>query len=134
MTAEQDQQFRCAQTREQIQEQIKRGVTSDSDRENLKSLQRNEQISCIPPLVALPPSAAAKPAVYPREALRQRSQGVVIVRVELAADGSVKSDSVYTSSGSLILDHAAVSAVRHWRFDTGSGLTVRVPVKFSLGT
>jgi len=132
MTPEQQrQQFRCEQTREQIQEQLNRKVTSPSDRDNLASLQKNERIDCVPPLVSPPPSAASLPAKYPAQAVRQHHQGVVIVRVDLAADGSVASEGVYQSSGFQELDRSALDAVRSWHFDTKLGLSLRVPVNFN---
>lgn len=132
MTPEQQrQQFRCEQTREQIQEQLNRKVASPSDRDNLASLRKNERIDCVPPLVSPPPSAASLPAKYPAQAVRQHHQGMVIVRVDLAADGSVTSDSVYQSSGFQELDRSAVDAVRSWHFDTKLGLSLRVPVNFN---
>lgn len=133
MTPEQQrQQFRCEQTREQIKEQLNRKVMGPSDRDNLASLQKSERIDCVPPLVSPPPSAATSPARYPVQAMRQNHQGVVIVRVELAADGSVTDDSVYQSSGFQDLDRSALDAVRHWHFDTSMGASLRVPVRFSL--
>ncbi|WP_449428230.1 energy transducer TonB [Rhodanobacter umsongensis] len=133
MTPEQQrQQFRCEQTREQIKEQLSRKVMGPSDRDNLASLRKSERIDCIPPLVQPPPSAAALPAKYPLQAMRQNHQGVVIVRVELAADGSVTDDSVDQSSGFLELDRSALAAVRGWHFDTSLGTSLRVPVRFSL--
>ena len=67
------------------------------------------------------------------QAMRARHQGVVIVLVELAADGAVTSDSVYQSSGFRELDQAALEAVRKWHFDVAVGRSIRVPVNFSLG-
>lgn len=53
---------------------------------------------------------------YPAEALAARLTGRVVVRVVLAADGSVAEALVHRSSGSNLLDDAAVAAVRAWRF------------------
>lgn len=133
MTPEQQrQQFRCEQTRAQIQRQLDSKATGPSDLDNLKSLRKSERINCVPPLVSPPPSAATLPAKYPAQAMRQNHQGVVIVHVELAADGSVTEDSVYQSSGFQELDRSALAAVRSWHFDTGLGTSLRVPVRFSL--
>lgn len=132
MTPEQAQQFRCEQTREQIQEQLKRKGSGPSDLENLASLRKNEAISCVPPLVSPPPMAASMPAEYPAMSVRQHHQGVAIVRVELAADGSVTRDSIYKTSGYLELDHSALKAVQRWHFDASAGRSQRVPVRFSL--
>lgn len=134
MTPEQLEQFRCEQTRAQIRDQLNRMETqpSASDRDSLASLRRNESVSCVPPLVSPPESAATLPATYPAQAMRQRHQGVVIVRVELAEDGSVKDNSIYKSSGFRELDRSALDAVRSWHFDTQKNSSVRVPVSFSL--
>jgi TonB family protein len=132
MTPEQRQQFRCEQTREQIRRQLDSKVTGQAASDNLVSLRKSERIDCVPPLVSPPASAAAMPAKYPAQALRQNHQGVVIVRVELAADGSVTDDSLYQSSGFGDLDRSALEAVRHWHFDTAQGLSLRVPVRFGL--
>lgn len=133
MTPEQQrQEFRCEQTREQIQRQLNSKVTGPADKANLASLRKSEGIDCIPPLVSPPPSAAALPAKYPVQAMRQHHQGVVIVRVELAADGSVTSESIYQSSGFQELDRSALDTVHGWHFDTKLGLSLRVPVNFSL--
>lgn len=129
---QQRQQFRCEQTRQQIQEQLKRKVDSASDRDNLASLQKIEKISCVPPLVPPPSSAAAQPAKYPIQSMRENHQGVATVLVELAADGSVTNDSVYQSSGYRELDRSALDAVRRWHFDTNLGTSLRVPVSFNL--
>lgn len=71
---------------------------------------------------------------YPAEALAARLTGRVVVRVVLAADGSVAEASVHRSSGSNLLDDAAVSAVRTWRFASAeNGATSRrlaVPINF----
>lgn len=75
---------------------------------------------------------------YPEEARRQREQGVVLVNVEVGADGRPDEVSLKRSSGFPMLDEAAVDAVRRWRFDPAraGGLPVSsrvdVPVRFSL--
>lgn len=133
MTPEQQAQFRCEQTREQIQRQLDSKDNSPSAEANLQSLRNNERTSCVPPLVEQPASAASLQPRYPMQAMRARHQGVVIVLVELAADGAVTSDSVYQSSGFRELDQAALEAVHKWHFDAAVGRSVRVPVNFSLG-
>ncbi len=71
---------------------------------------------------------------YPAEALAARLTGRVIVRVALAANGSVAEASVHQSSGSTLLDDAAVTAVRSWRFAPSEHGTaprrLAVPVNF----
>jgi TonB family protein len=131
--AEQREQFRCEQTMSQIQDVLKHKPLTEGDQETLKSLRGMQAISCIPPLVNPPSSAALHPAAYPMQSMRARHQGVAIVRAEIAADGSVSRDSLYRSSGYSELDQSAIEAVKGWHFDQQKGSSIRVPVSFSLG-
>ncbi len=75
---------------------------------------------------------------YPAEARRERQEGVVMVSVEVGADGRPGDVSLARSSGFPLLDQAAIQAVRRWTFDPAraAGLAVSsrvsVPVRFSL--
>jgi protein TonB len=75
---------------------------------------------------------------YPPEARRQRQEGVVLISVEVDADGRPVEVSLARSSGFPLLDEAAVQAVRRWTFEPAraGGLAVsshvEVPVRFSL--
>jgi protein TonB len=75
---------------------------------------------------------------YPPDARRQRQEGVVVVNVEVEADGRAGDVNVSRSSGFPLLDDAAVRAVRRWLFEPAraGGLPVAsrvdVPVRFSL--
>lgn len=75
---------------------------------------------------------------YPEEARRMRQQGVVMISVEVSADGHASDVSVSRSSGFPQLDQAAVRGVRRWIFEPArlAGLPVashvEVPVRFSL--
>ncbi len=71
------------------------------------------------------------PPGYPARAIRMGLQGTVLLSVEVDAMGWVASCAVQVSSGSSLLDSAAVRAVRKWRFDGGPG-AVTLPVQFSL--
>jgi protein TonB len=81
---------------------------------------------------------AAASVRYPDLARRRGLAGTVLLRVRVAADGTVESAEVATSSGHEILDQAAVEAVRRWRFaparrgDTAVAHEVRVPIEFKL--
>lgn len=55
------------------------------------------------------------PPNYPARSKRLNEQGRVLLRVELGEDGRVSSAAVKTSSGFLLLDEAAASAVKTWR-------------------
>ena len=70
---------------------------------------------------------------YPYEARSKRitGSGVIVVNVD-AGSGSVTDASVAQSTGSSILDDAAVSTFRRWRFRPGSVSKVRIPITFTL--
>ena len=70
---------------------------------------------------------------YPYEARAHKitGSGVVVANVD-AASGNVTDASVATSTGSSILDDAAVSTFRRWRFRPGSVSKVRIPITFTL--
>ncbi|MBX7164908.1 MAG: energy transducer TonB [Pirellulales bacterium] len=78
------------------------------------------------------------PPLYPEAARRARQQGTVILRLTVAVDGAVKTIEVADSSGFELLDEAATSAVRNWRFApaVAEGRPVpwvgKLPVRFSL--
>jgi len=75
---------------------------------------------------------------YPMTALRNRTEGTVVLRVLVGEDGSVKEIEVDKSSGSRDLDRAAREAVMKWKFKPGmrSGVAyagwARVPINFTL--
>ncbi|MDZ4811373.1 MAG: energy transducer TonB [Pseudomonadota bacterium] len=53
---------------------------------------------------------------YPREAMRHRAQGTVMLRVQLDADGAATQVKLAQSSGSSVLDRAALKAAKSARF------------------
>jgi protein TonB len=53
---------------------------------------------------------------YPMSARRKGEQGTVLLKVLVTREGSAASVSVDKSSGSTVLDDAALDAVRKWRF------------------
>ncbi|HPL10208.1 MAG TPA: TonB family protein [Smithellaceae bacterium] len=73
---------------------------------------------------------------YPETARQRGYEGVVLVAVEILADGRVGKAVVRQSSGYAILDHTAVSAVRDWKFVPAkrSGVPYKtwaeLPIKF----
>jgi len=70
---------------------------------------------------------------YPYEARSRHvtGSGVIVADVD-AASGNVTSASVATSTGSPILDSAATSAFRQWRFRPGTVSKVRIPITFTM--
>lgn len=84
-----------------------------------------------------PIASRSPPPRYPAQALRRGEGGTVVVRVMVGADGVPTDVSVADSSGSRVLDRAALDAVRRWRFTPATGAngepladTVQVPIEF----
>lgn len=75
---------------------------------------------------------------YPEAARRDRIEGVVLLRVQVRADGRVREVALHRSSGSALLDRSALAAVRRWRFEPAreDGVAVdsevEVPIRFAL--
>lgn len=61
-------------------------------------------------------AADAPPPEYPSVARRRGWEGTVLLRLTIAADGSLVSTEVAASSGRAALDEAAVAAARRWTF------------------
>jgi|SRR5215831_323340 len=70
---------------------------------------------------------------YPYEARRQRitGNGIVTMRIDFTS-GTVTNVLMEQSTGSLVLDQAALVALRRWRFKPGTVSDVRTPVTFTL--
>lgn len=73
---------------------------------------------------------------YPEQARAQRLEGVVLLRVSVDTSGRVTDASIHQGSGYVILDRAALEAVRTWRFtparqgDRAIPATVELPIRF----
>jgi protein TonB len=75
---------------------------------------------------------------YPIPSKRRREEGVVLLNVQVSADGTPAAVSLNRSCGHPLLDRAALEAVRRWTFEPAraadlpvSSLVV-IPVRFSL--
>jgi protein TonB len=70
---------------------------------------------------------------YPYEARRARmtGSGVCVMTIDVGT-GAVTSATMATSTGSPILDNAATSAFRRWRFKPGGFSKVRTPITFTM--
>lgn len=83
------------------------------------------------------PIKAERPT-YPRVAREQGWEGVVILRLEILADGSIGSIEPRQTSGHQLLDESAIQAVRQWRFRPAKEGEIPVPsivdlpIKFDL--
>lgn len=75
---------------------------------------------------------APRPA-YPYEARARRlmGSGVCVVEVDTGS-GSVTSATMAQSIGNSVLDNAATSAFRNWRFRPGTVSKVRIPITFTM--
>ena len=75
---------------------------------------------------------------YPEEARRLHQEGVVLLSVEVSAEGRAAEVSLKRSSGSELLDQAAIRAVKRWTFEPARVASlpvasrVDVPIRFSL--
>lgn len=86
------------------------------------------------------PVPIGKPsAPYPVEALRNGESGTVLLRITVGPDGVPYGIAVARGSGSRVLDRAAMSAVKSWRFKPAMRggqpvpATVQIPVAYNLG-
>jgi protein TonB len=70
---------------------------------------------------------------YPYEARRQHTtgSGLVLLMID-SATGRVTEARVAESTGSVVLDNSAVSALRTWRFKSGTVTRIRVPITYTL--
>lgn len=70
---------------------------------------------------------------YPYEARRMRltGSGVVLMTVDTGS-GAVTSAVMAQSTGHPVLDNAAMSAFRRWRFQPGTVSKVRTPITFTM--
>jgi protein TonB len=75
---------------------------------------------------------------YPSVSRRLGEQGLVLLRVQVTADGAAESVELQTGSGSNRLDQAALEAVKKWQFvpakrgEQSVSASVVVPIRFSL--
>lgn len=53
---------------------------------------------------------------YPRAAIKRNLEGTIKVKINVSANGQLKSFEILQSSGHEILDNAATSAIRQWTF------------------
>ncbi|WP_131829451.1 energy transducer TonB, partial [Teichococcus deserti] len=61
-----------------------------------------------------------QPAEYPARALEMGQTGSVTLRALVAPDGETRTTRVHRSSGSSLLDQAALAAVQRWQFRAAS--------------
>jgi TonB family protein len=79
-------------------------------------------------------SALSAPRLeYPYEARRQKitGSGIVVITVD-SVSGSVTNVVMETSTGNPVLDNAAITGFRRWRFKPGTVSRVRSPITYTL--
>ena len=78
------------------------------------------------------------PPKYPAYAAEHNLGGLVVMRVDVAADGSVIRAVIERSEPKGVFDEAALEAVQQWKFEPGIkdgkaiGGTVRIPIQFEM--
>lgn len=78
------------------------------------------------------------PPEYPGKAKRRGWTGTVVLMVHVGKNGKVNNLWVFSSSGFMALDNAAINSVKTWGFDPGTkggkpvDMWVKVPVTFEL--
>ncbi|MGO2159995.1 MAG: TonB family protein [Vibrio toranzoniae] len=100
----------------------------------------NQGVSNQEPVLVTKPSFSERPTPpnYPRQAVRRGIEGVAIYEVWLDAEGKQIKQALINSSGLLILDNAALDAIKQWKFSphtvNGRAIAHRVqlPVRFKL--
>ena len=89
-------------------------------------------------VMALPSYLRNRPPQYPDKAKREKQEGVVVLDVEVSANGKVTRIAIAQSSGYALLDESALKTVRRWRFKPARignepvDSRVQVPIRFRL--
>ncbi|MGB0133965.1 energy transducer TonB [Dokdonella sp.] len=79
-----------------------------------------------------------RPPKYPPQAVRERMEGEVVLKVLVGLDGKPEEIILDRSSGYEELDRASIAAVKRWDFNVGmeNGSPIRgyvlVPMQFNL--
>lgn len=133
---EQPQLQEKAETPVSTPQQAEPDEAATRERITVTAVQKSQQFS--PDRPAIPLLKNNPPPVYPKSARRKGYQGKVILKVLVAANGSVEDIELEKSCGYGILDRTALAAVRDWQFKPGikNGkkikMWVKVPVRFQL--
>ncbi len=77
-------------------------------------------------------SELLKTLEYPELARRMGVEGKLVLRLSIDAEGRVTSVQLEESSGSGMLDRAAISGARSWQFPLGPPEELRTAVRFRL--
>jgi TonB family protein len=77
--------------------------------------------------------ALASPApAYPEEAQKAKLTGSGLYQLRINQAGAITAVAIVRTSGSAVLDNAAKTTFRKWRFKPGIFTSVRIPVSWSV--
>ncbi|WKY60273.1 energy transducer TonB [Vibrio sp. SNU_ST1] len=115
-------------------------VDKNMDESANQPRQVNQGVSNQEPVLVTRPSFSARPTPpsYPRQARRRGVEGVATYEVWLDAEGKQIKQALVNSSGALMLDNAALKAIKKWKFSphtvNGRAIAhrVQIPVRFKL--
>jgi TonB family protein len=77
-------------------------------------------------------TTAAPGAPYPEEAQKTKTTGSGVYELRIDKTGRTSAVAIVKSSGSPVLDQAATTAFKKWRFKPGVFQSVRIPVSWSV--
>ena len=77
-------------------------------------------------------TTAAPGAAYPQEAQKAKITGSGVYELRIDKAGKISEVAIVKSSGSAVLDKAATTAFKKWRFKPGVFQLVRIPVSWSV--
>nr|WP_211091965.1 energy transducer TonB [Vibrio agarilyticus] len=114
--------------------------TNDDTKAQISNSEISTQAKPAKPVLVEKPKFLVRPQAptYPRVAKRKGMQGTVLIEVWLDKHGTQAKQLVLKSSGFDVLDTAALTAVKKWRFSAHrvNGIAtqhrVRIPVRFNL--
>ncbi len=119
--------------------EVKELVEDAENTDDLESSSHGDSISNMQVTAeATPLYKKNSPPRYPKVARKRGYQGTVLLSVLVDEIGQVANLFVFTSSGFMALDNAAIKAVKHWAFEPGTKggqptqMWVKIPVRFEL--
>ncbi|MEZ9062589.1 MULTISPECIES: TonB family protein [unclassified Vibrio] len=115
-------------------------VDKNMDESTNQPQEVNQGVSNQEPVLVTKPSFSARPTPpnYPRQARRRGVEGVATYEIWLDAEGKQIKQALVNSSGALMLDNAALDAIKQWKFSphtvNGRAIAhrVQIPVRFRL--
>ncbi|WP_299140598.1 energy transducer TonB [uncultured Vibrio sp.] len=119
---------------------VEKKVEKNMDESANQPQEVNQGVSNQEPVLVTKPSFSARPTPpnYPRQARRRGVEGVATYEIWLDAEGKQIKQALVNSSGALMLDNAALDAIKQWKFSphtvNGRAIAhrVQIPVRFRL--